>query len=54
MLDAIQLLTTKAFGMANLEAWEQMRKDSLVCIDSMSKPVPSVGLLTAHEQGKFS
>jgi len=43
----------KAFGMADVEAHEPMRPDSIVRLYTMTKPITSVALLTLYEQGKF-
>ena len=43
----------KAFGMADVETREPMRRDSIVRLHTMTKPITSVALLTLYEQGKF-
>jgi len=43
----------QAFGMANREAGQPMRTDTLVRLYSMTKPITSVALLTLYEKGKF-
>jgi len=43
----------KAYGMADVEAHEPMRRDSIVRLQTMTKPITSVALLTLYEQGKF-
>src|SRR5262245_29122213 len=42
-----------AFGFADREASKPMRRDALVRIFSMTKPVIGVALMTLYEQGKF-
>jgi CubicO group peptidase (beta-lactamase class C family)/streptogramin lyase len=42
-----------AFGMADREAARPMRRDAIVQIFSMTKPVTGVALMTLYEQGKF-
>ena len=43
----------EAYGMADVEAREPMRRDSIVRLHTMTKPITSVALLTLYEQGKF-
>jgi CubicO group peptidase (beta-lactamase class C family) len=43
----------KAYGMADIEAREPMRPDSILRLYTMTKPITSVALLTLYEQGKF-
>jgi CubicO group peptidase (beta-lactamase class C family) len=42
-----------AFGMADREAERPMRRDAIVQIFSMTKPITGVALMTLYEQGKF-
>jgi CubicO group peptidase (beta-lactamase class C family) len=42
-----------AFGLADREAARPMRRDAIVQIFSMTKPVTGVALMTLYEQGKF-
>lgn len=42
-----------AFGMANRETGETMKRDTLVQLYSMSKPITSVAIMQQYEQGKF-
>src|SRR6187402_1374012 len=42
-----------AFGMADREAARPMRRDAIVQIFSMTKPITGVALMTLYEQGKF-
>jgi CubicO group peptidase (beta-lactamase class C family) len=42
-----------AFGMADREAQRPMRRDAIVQIFSMTKPITGVALMTLYEQGKF-
>jgi CubicO group peptidase (beta-lactamase class C family) len=42
-----------AFGMADRETARPMRRDAIVQIFSMTKPVTGVALMTLYEQGKF-
>jgi CubicO group peptidase (beta-lactamase class C family) len=42
-----------AFGMADREAGRPMRRDALVQIFSMTKPITGVALMTLYDQGKF-
>src|SRR5215467_6936989 len=42
-----------AFGMADRESQRPMRRDAIVQIFSMTKPVTGVALMTLYEQGKF-
>jgi CubicO group peptidase (beta-lactamase class C family) len=42
-----------AFGFADREAQRPMRRDALVQIFSMTKPITGVALMTLYEQGKF-
>ena len=42
-----------AFGLADREAHRPMRRDALVQIFSMTKPITGVALMTLYEQGKF-
>lgn len=43
----------QAFGYKNLEAQSPMQKDQLFYIQSMTKPIVSVGLMMLYEQGYF-
>jgi CubicO group peptidase (beta-lactamase class C family) len=43
-----------AFGMADREAARPMRRDAIVQIFSMTKPITGVALMTLYEQGKFA
>lgn len=43
----------EAFGLADVETREPMRRDSIVRLHTMTKPITSVALLTLYEQGKF-
>jgi CubicO group peptidase (beta-lactamase class C family) len=43
----------KAYGEADSESHRPMRTDNLFRLQSMTKPVTSVALLTLYEQGKF-
>jgi CubicO group peptidase (beta-lactamase class C family) len=43
----------KAYGMADIDAREPMRPDSVMRLYTMTKPITSVALLTLYEQGKF-
>jgi CubicO group peptidase (beta-lactamase class C family) len=43
----------KAYGEADSESHRPMRTDSLFRMQSMTKPVTSVALLTLYEQGRF-
>ena len=42
-----------AFGFADREAKRAMRRDAIVQIYSMTKPIAGVALMTLYEQGKF-
>ena len=42
-----------AFGMADREAAKPMKRDTIVQIFSMTKPVTGVALLTLYDQGRF-
>jgi CubicO group peptidase (beta-lactamase class C family) len=42
-----------AFGMADREAGRPMRRNALVQIFSMTKPITGVALMTLYDQGKF-
>jgi CubicO group peptidase (beta-lactamase class C family) len=42
-----------AFGAADREAGKPMRRDTLVQIFSMTKPIAGVALMTLYEKGKF-
>jgi CubicO group peptidase (beta-lactamase class C family) len=42
-----------AFGMADREAARPMRRDAIVQIYSMTKPITGVALMTLYEQGRF-
>jgi CubicO group peptidase (beta-lactamase class C family) len=42
-----------AFGMADREAGRPMRRDAIVQIYSMTKPITGVALMTLYEQSKF-
>ena len=42
-----------AFGLADREAQRPMRRDTLVQIFSMTKPVTGVALMTLYDEGKF-
>lgn len=42
-----------AFGMADREAGLRMRRDAIVQIFSMTKPITGVALMTLYEQGRF-
>lgn len=42
-----------AFGMADRESQRPMRRDAIVQIFSMTKPITGVALMTLFEQGKF-
>jgi CubicO group peptidase (beta-lactamase class C family) len=43
----------KAYGEADTESHRPMRTDAMFRLQSMTKPVTSVALLTLYEQGKF-
>jgi CubicO group peptidase (beta-lactamase class C family) len=43
----------EAFGLADVEARAPMRRDSILRLHTMTKPITSVALLTLYEQGKF-
>jgi CubicO group peptidase (beta-lactamase class C family) len=43
-----------AFGMADREAGRPMRRDTLVRIFSMTKPITGVVLMTFYEEGLFA
>lgn len=42
-----------AFGMANRETGETMKRDTLVQLFSMSKPITGVAIMQQYEKGKF-
>jgi CubicO group peptidase (beta-lactamase class C family) len=42
-----------AFGLADREAQQPMKRDTLVRIYSMTKPVTGVALMTLYDEGKF-
>jgi len=42
-----------AFGMADREAGRPMARDTIVQIQSMTKPITGVALMTLYEEGKF-
>jgi CubicO group peptidase (beta-lactamase class C family) len=42
-----------AYGLADREAGRQMRRDTIVRIYSMTKPITGVALMTLHDEGKF-
>lgn len=48
-----EIVYSRAFGYADLEAERPMRTDSMFRLYSMTKPVVSVALLTLYEEGHF-
>jgi CubicO group peptidase (beta-lactamase class C family) len=43
-----------AYGVADAETKEPMRKDAVMAIASMTKPITGVALMILHEQGKWA
>ncbi len=48
-----QIVHHEAFGLADIESKRPMRRDDIVCLWSMSKPVTAVAALMLYEEGHF-